>query len=766
MCPLAGLPENKMSAASVIARAGGPSQQPFQCMVCFSRFTRHENLKRHAALHSRSQEDSSLLCELCSATFSRPDLRHRHMKRKHPEYEERRRTKKAGRTSSMRETTAGSEGGRSQEDKASPPRSISSTTSQRTSFSRHSGDEASEMDSGSVVWHSPSSYPYHGPNLIDQRLLDNSYTDGSTLARSVSGGEPSPAKGPPQVQPIHMTGIQQIAPSTADLEYNLFGGPFFKSTNPSDDQMLPMPILQSSAFDQNLGVFNFDLDSPERLMSNSLSTLPDTSWFPSTIQVAHGCTLFFSHVSHFVPVLHKPTFDMTSAPRPLILAMLSLGYQYGQDPECAEDRDSGARLSSRCFHRGRVLVASDDDAPDDMEHNVVLVQTYLLLQICAMMYLCSNDSAYGLKMHATMIALSRTKRLMHPAPTEPNATRDLNSLWRSFARAESQKRTAFTVHQIDALWYQLLSIPRSISHLEIKHCLPCPEDFWTASSPAEWAHRQLMTPNSGPPVQYADAVRRFLAPNADLESMPHFDSYGAINIAQFLISSAREISGWSTMTGRLSMDRFEILQASLDALRPFMRAGPPAPPPPARSQSSSSESAPPAATLPTAIPPASAAASARAALCEATWETAMIELQMWSPSHTGGIIEGSMDAVLDQSTHLAPSCEFLCESTTARAVQPHVDWFLRYLDATPPSGPAAGDCSGPSEAPWVTLYAYKAFLIAWQLVRGGAAGAMQVVGVADGDAEGALAWARKVFGRRDRWQLGKLTLRCLDGLQG
>jgi hypothetical protein len=43
---------------------------------------------------------------------------------------------------------------------------------------------------------------------------------------------------------------------------------------------------------------------------------------------------------------------------------------------------------------------------------------------------------------------------------------------------------------------------------------------------------------------------------------------------------------------------------------------------------------------------------------------------------------------------------------------------------------------------------------------------MQVVGVADGDAKGALAWARKVFGRRDRWQLGKLTLRCLDGLQG
>lgn len=133
----------------------------------------------------------------------------------------------------------------------------------------------------------------------------------------------------------------------------------------------------------------------------------------------------------------------------------------------------------------------------------------------------------------------------------------------------------------------------------------------------------------------------------------------------------------------------------------------------------------------------------------------MLELQMWSPSHTGGIVEASIDAVLNQSTYLAPDCEFLCEANTAKAIQPHVDWFLHYLNET-----LVPDC----EAPWIALYAYKAFLIAWQLVQRQVSGAMQVVGVQDGDVDGALDWARMVFQRRQKWQLGKLIISCLDEL--
>lgn len=582
--------------------------QPFQCPACHSRFTRHENLKRHAVLHNRSPKEASLPCDFCPTTFSRLDLRRRHMKRKHPEHEERKSRDSSGR---------------------------------RDSQSRHLDD----LETG--IW---------------QFEHANTNTD-----------------------------IQSPAQTT----YPKLGTP-----------SLP-EHLDTRIFDTDLafGLPDF-VDSP-----------PQDGWYPSSLQLTRGCELYFAHVSPFVPFLHQPTFDVEHAAPLLILSMLSLGYQYGDDPEC--DTSSGADLSTRCFHSARSMISFSDQ--DTGLENVILVQAHLLLQICAMMYLCGEHSTYGLKMHSNMISLVRAGGLMAPAPTA-SAT-ELESLWREFIKSESLKRTAFAVHQIDALWYQLLSIPRSISHLEIKHELPIPEHCWMAPSSVEWAHRQLVSRSPGP-VKYTDAVRRFLS-NVDIDAIPRFDPYGATNITQFLLSSAREISGWSAMTGMLSMDRFSALRSSLVALGCVIRGPQPV-------------------SVPGAVPPAVSRA-------EATWETAMIELHMWSPSHTGGIVETSIDAALTQITSF-PSYGII-ESSTASAIQSHVDWFLWYLDTTQPD----------SEAPWIAFYAYKAFLIAWQL-RGRVTGAMQVVGVQDGDVQGALAWARKVFERRRRWQLGRLILSCIDEL--
>jgi hypothetical protein len=328
-------------------------------------------------------------------------------------------------------------------------------------------------------------------------------------------------------------------------------------------------------------------------------------------------------------------------------------------------------------------------------------------------------------MHARLISIARASGLIQQISSLSTAeTGDLDSLWREFARNESHKRTIFAAHQIDTLWYQLLSVPRQFSHLEIKHELPCPEQYWTASSSGEWAHRQLVDKKSGQPVQYPGAIRRFLSPDADLTSMPAFDPYGAINITHFLISSAREISGWSSMTGMLSLERFEPIRASLLALGPFIR-------------------------------PQSKPGSSSTQLCEATWEMAMIEVQIWSPSHTEGVVGSSMDVVLRQFNELPGKCEFLCEPETARTIQPHLNWFLRYLDST---------LVPDSEAPWLMLYAYKAFMIAWHFLVRGVPDSMQAVGVPDGDLYRALAWAREVFQRREPWQLGKMIMAHLDAL--
>ncbi|ENH75705.1 Zinc finger protein C11D3.17 [Fusarium oxysporum f. sp. cubense race 1] len=571
-----------------------PSSQPFQCQVCSSRFTRHENLKRHAALHSRSSSNASIPCHLCPATFSRPDLRHRHMKRKH-----------------MDRVEKTSRGG----------------NSPQSDLQRHAPTPPSQTSEAEVD--------------TDQ-LFRQASTDDDVINLSSS-------------LPSDLNDTQMLATSFSSQASMLLG--------PAASQLAGVNFLEPSC---NLN------------MSNSPS------------------------------------------------GMSLLNFSLDQGSPESDQQGSGVSLSERCYHRARDLVSGDDNGPDDSTRTLSLVQSLLLLEIYAMMYLCGNHSAYGLKTHTRMISLARSSGLSIPLPTElTSKTPCLNSLWRTFIEAESHKRSLFAAHQIDTLWYQFLSIPRQFSHLEIKHELPCPQDQWAASSAAEWAHKKLVAVVPGPPVQYPDAVRLFLSLASDPSSFPSFDPYGAINITQFLASSAQETSGWSAMTGMISTERLEPLRKSLEALGPVVQSG--------------SEHA----NWP------------RGALCEATWQSAMIDVRIWSPSHTCGIVGGTMDAVLQQTTYLAPSCEFLCESNTAQVIKPHIDWFLTYLDS-----PLVPD----SEAPWIMLYAFKAFVIAWQLMRGSTLGTMQVVGVEDGDTNGALEWARRVFGRRQQWQLGKIIMTCLDTL--
>ncbi|KAK7598424.1 hypothetical protein V3481_000055 [Fusarium oxysporum f. sp. vasinfectum] len=643
-----------------------PSSQPFQCQVCSSRFTRHENLKRHAALHSRSSSNASIPCHLCPATFSRPDLRHRHMKRKHMD-----RVEKTSRGGNSPQSDL-------QRHAPTPPSQTSEAEVDTDQLFRQASTDDDAINLSSSL---PS-------DLNDTQMLATSFSSQASMLLGPTASQ--------------LAGVNFLEPS---CNLNM-------SNSPS-----------------GMSLLNFSLDqgSPERLLYGSIDlNQGQNDWYPSTSQITQGCQLYFKHVSHFLPFLHQPTFDSASIPSHLLLSMLCIAYQYGVDPDRSDQQGSGVSLSERCYHRARDLVSGDDNGPDDSTRTLSLVQSLLLLEIYAMMYLCGNHSAYGLKTHTRMISLARSSGLSIPLPTElTSKTPCLNSLWRTFIEAESHKRTLFAAHQIDTLWYQFLSIPRQFSHLEIKHELPCPQDQWAASSAAEWAHKKLVAVVPGPPVQYPDAVRLFLSLASDPSSFPSFDPYGAINITQFLASSAQETSGWSAMTGMISTERLEPLRKSLEALGPVVQSG--------------SEHA----NWP------------RGALCEATWQSAMIDVRIWSPSHTCGIVGGTMDAVLQQTTYLAPSCQFLCESNTAQVIKPHIDWFLTYLDS-----PLVPD----SEAPWIMLYAFKAFVIAWQLMRGSTLGMMQVVGVEDGDTNGALEWARRVFGRRQQWQLGKIIMTCLDTL--
>lgn len=178
-------------------------------------------------------------------------------------------------------------------------------------------------------------------------------------------------------------------------------------------------------------------------------------------------------------------------------------------------------------------------------------------------------------------------------------------------RLTSPCRTLYAVNQLDVFWYDTLSQPRLLSHLEIKHDLPCSEQIWSCATSAQWAHQALTRQKSRSPTKYITTIQDCLSTGNTFD-VSTLEPYGALIVILFLLSSARELSGWTTMTGRLCFERFDALNASLLAFEPLVEKF--------------SDNDP------------------MAVLMKSTWHMVMIELLHWSYTHTNGVVETSLDA--------------------------------------------------------------------------------------------------------------------------
>ena len=85
---------------------------------------------------------------------------------------------------------------------------------------------------------------------------------------------------------------------------------------------------------------------------------------------------------------------------------------------------------------------------------------------------------------------------------------------------------------------------------------------------------------------------------------------------------------------------------------------------------------------------------------------------------------------------------------------PHLEWYLSYLMDVD---------SASYEPPWITIYAFKASLVAWQLVREGIFD--HVVGIGVVDLKGMCQWIRETFEARSCWKVGQLIVNSLSELE-
>lgn len=137
---------------------------------------------------------------------------------------------------------------------------------------------------------------------------------------------------------------------------------------------------------------------------------------------------------------------------------------------------------------------------------------------------------------------------------------------------------------------------------------------------------------------------------------------------------------------------------------------------------------------------------------EVLFRVAMIDLLMWAPSHTSGIVETSLNTAIAAAAYLGTR-PFSVPADLMEPLESHINWFLAYLEQ---------DVDYQREPPWVTMYAFRAVLVGLELIRGGSLAPREDLGFID--FESMLVWARDAFGKRSRWEVGRLIVQNLDQL--
>lgn len=109
--------------------------------------------------------------------------------------------------------------------------------------------------------------------------------------------------------------------------------------------------------------------------------------------------------------------------------------------------------------------------------------------------------------------------------------------------------------------------------------------------------------------------------------------------------------------------------------------------------------------------------------------------------------------LIPRSTHLSMSQEISPSVEAIASLESHINYFLRLLSQ---------EHAVYDEAPWVTVFAFKAALIGWQLVSAECWKPAEIIGT--GDKWDMYQWMNVVFERRKNWCIGRLVTNSLKEL--
>ncbi|KIW14953.1 hypothetical protein PV08_07740 [Exophiala spinifera] len=264
-------------------------------------------------------------------------------------------------------------------------------------------------------------------------------------------------------------------------------------------------------------------ESPQSLnllqLASSINLLTNT-------ELEHCINLYFANYHRHCPIVHRPSFQPTVAPVPLILGMVALGAMYSQERAKVLWMKNLLDVMEACIFSwpglkddyGGLFTLAEAPDEDTLDFQFQIFQgAYLMVVVQFFSGNLSGRRRARRQRFTTVISIARSFRL--PVAQHDGTTVIPDEVaFRHWIRQEIRVRTMNILLSLDSAMGIFNNVPARVNYIELDLQLPCHPEYFELSSHAEMLARSSFPQTR---MKLIDAFQRLFTPARELKAAFH-----------------------------------------------------------------------------------------------------------------------------------------------------------------------------------------------------------------------------------------------------
>ncbi|KAJ5585777.1 hypothetical protein N7450_005564 [Penicillium hetheringtonii] len=229
-------------------------------------------------------------------------------------------------------------------------------------------------------------------------------------------------------------------------------------------------------------------------------TLKDCTILPAVHLVQRSIDCFFSDFHSILPMIHRPSWSLSSCPTVLLASMACIGAMFPNDENAMDKSRTLSKISAR-------MIFWLGDSDSNKYHDVTYLIACCLYQIYSLgsgnwqMYQDADRSRGVLVGSLRGMGLLQSRISVEATKPEPQlligtGLAEVQKEWTQWIIQEQEKRVTWSCFEYDCSLCTLTGRRGAIDLSELPSRLPCAEELWDAPTGMAWRALGLHSPTS------------------------------------------------------------------------------------------------------------------------------------------------------------------------------------------------------------------------------------------------------------------------------